>query len=340
MELTERQRTILGLVIREFIHDPMPVASRALVEKYQLGVSPATVRNELAFLEEQGYLTHPHTSAGRVPTEKGYRYFVEYLMQQVSLPIEERLTIRHQFHQVSTEWDQMMRLSASVLAQQTHAAALVTPPRMPRNRYKHLELVSLRNTVALMILVFQGGAVRQHVLALDAPKDQEELGRIATRMNERYGGVTADQIRVDATTVDTLEAQVAHLVREIMIGEDQQDSQEVYRDGLAHILDSPEFGEVKSLRQVVDLLERGMFFERMLDEVAQRGGVQVIIGGEGRWQELNDCSIVVARYGREAQASGTLGVVGPIRMPYARTISVVRYVAELMSDLIYEWYGY
>ncbi len=340
MELTERQRTILGLVIREYIRNPAPVGSRALVEKYHLGVSPATVRNELAFLEEQGYLTHPHTSAGRVPTELGYRYFVEYLMQQAKLPIEERLTIRHQFHQVSAEWDQMMRLSASILAQQTHAAALVTPPRMPKNRYRHLELVSLRDTVALLILVFQGGAVRQHVLALDAPKDQEELGRIAARLNERYAGATADKIKVDAAAIDTLEARVAHLVREIMIGEDERATQEIYRDGLAHILDTPEFHEVESLRQVVDLLERGMFFERMLGEVARRGGVQVIIGGEGRWQELNDCSVVVARYGRESHASGTLGVVGPIRMPYARTISVVRYVAELMSDLIYEWYGY
>ena len=340
MDLTERQRTILGLVIREYIRDPVPVGSRALVERYQLGVSPATVRNELAFLEERGYLTHPHTSAGRVPTEMGYRYFVEYLMQQASLPIEERLTIRHQFHQVSTEWAQMMRLSASVLAQQTHAAALVTPPRMPRNRYKHLELVSLRDTLALMILVFQGGAVRQHVLALDVPRDQEDLGRIATRLNERYAGATAEQIKADVSTADALEDQVAHLVREIMIGEDQRATQEVYRDGLTHILDSPEFREASSLRQVVDLLERGMFFEHMLGEVAQRGGVQVIIGGEGRWQELTDCSVVVARYGKEAHASGTLGVVGPIRMPYARTISVVRYVAELMSDLIYEWYGY
>jgi len=339
-ELTDRQRMVLGLVIREYIQNPAPVASKVLVDKYLLGVSPATARNELAALEERGYLTHPHTSAGRVPTEKGYRYFVEYLMQQVELPLEERLTIRHQFHQIGAETEQMMRLSASVLARQTHAAALVTSPRTAQSRYKHLELISLRDTLALLILVLQGGIVRQQVLTLSASQAQEDLSVTAAKLNHQYAGVPADRIRTDATASDSLESQVTHVVREIMLHEDRQMAQEIYRDGLGYILDLPEFRQVHSLRQVVDLLEQGMFFEEMLNEVMDRGGVQVIIGGEGRWEELSDCSVVVARYGGETNVSGALGVVGPTRMPYAHAISVVRYVSELMGDLVYEWYGY
>jgi heat-inducible transcriptional repressor len=339
MELTDRQRMILGLVIREYIQYAAPVGSRVLVEKYPLGIGPATARNELAALEESGYLTHPHTSAGRVPTEKGYRYFVEYLMQQGELPLEERLTIRHQFHQVNTELDQMMRLSASVLAQQTHTAALVTPPRASQNRFKHLELISLRDAVALLILVLRGGMVRQQVLTLDAPRAQDSLTALAGKLNHLCSGATAEQIRIDAAA-DALEAQVSRTVRDLMVQEDRQASQEIYRDGLGYMLDLPEFREMHSLRQVVDLLEQGMFFGEMLAETMERGGVQVIIGGEGRWEELSDCSVVVARYGGESPVSGTLGIVGPTRMPYAHAISVVRYVAELMGDLIYDWYGY
>jgi len=340
MDLTERQRMILGLVIREYIQNPVPVASKVLVEKYPLGISPATARNELALLEERGYLTHPHTSAGRIPTEKGYRYFVEYLMQQVELPLEERLTIRHQFYQVHAEMDQMMRLSASVLARQTRSAALVTPPRAPQSRYKHLELISLRETVALLILVLQGGLVKQQVLTLDAPYTQETLSAIAGKLNHLYAGLTVDQIRPDVAGAEPLEARVAQIVRDILAHEDHQMSQGIYRDGLGYILELPEFREARSLKQVVDLLERGMFFEEMLAEVMERGGVQVIIGGEGRWDELSDCSVVMARYGGESRVGGALGVVGPTRMPYAHAISVVRYVAELMGDLMYEWYGY
>jgi heat-inducible transcriptional repressor len=340
MELTDRQRMILGLVIREYIQNAAPVSSKVLVEKYPLGIGPATARNELAALEDSGYLTHPHTSAGRMPTEKGYRYFVEYLMQQGELPLEERLTIRHQFHQVNAEMDQMMRLSASVLARQTHTTALVTPPRASQSRYKHLELISLRDAVALLILVLQGGMVRQQVLTLDAPLAQESLTSIAGKLNHLYAGATSEQMRPDLTAADPMEAQVAGIVRDLLVQEDRQASQEIYRDGLGYMLDSPEFRQIHSLRQVVDLLERGTFFDEMLSEVMDRGGVQVIIGGEGRWEELSDCSVVVARYGGDSPISGALGVVGPTRMPYAHAISVVSYVSELMGDLIYDWYGY
>jgi len=168
-ELAPRREAILGIVVREYIATATPVGSRTIAQRYGLGVSPATIRNEMAHLEEAGYLTHPHTSAGRVPTVKGYRYFVERLMEEVELPLAEQRMIRHQFHQAGMGLEEWMRLSAAVLAHTARAAALVTAPRAPLCRFKHLELISLRDPLVLLILVLQDGTVKQQMLTAAQP---------------------------------------------------------------------------------------------------------------------------------------------------------------------------
>jgi heat-inducible transcriptional repressor len=342
-DLTTRQQAILGLVIREYTATVTPVSSKVIVEAYGLGISSATVRNEMAHLEESGYLTHPHTSAGRVPTDKGYRYFVERLLGETELPLAERRMIRHQFHQVRPEMDQWLKLSASVLAQAAQSVAWITAPATTTQRaFKHLELISIRDALALAVLVLRGGTVRQRVLALPQPLSQEELSRMATHLNEHFDGFTADGIMAELTLLTPLEAQVGELVAEMMGLSDERARSEVYRDGLINILQQPEFAEGQSARQVFGLLEERDFLETILVDVLTpaAGGVQVIIGGEGPWEELSDCSLVLSRYGVVSQATGDLGVLGPRRMPYGRAISVVRYVSNLMSELIHELYGY
>ncbi len=194
MEMTERRQRILGLVVREYINTAQPVGSEALA-RLNLGVSPATIRNELAALEAEGYLTHPHTSAGRVPTEKGYRYFVESLMDEFELsPVEQRM-ISHQFHQVTLDVEQWMRLSAAVLAHTSHMAALVTAPRSPQSRFKHVELIAISEAVAMLVLVLQEGTVKQQMLNLTKPMEQDELRRVANRLNDRFAGLNAVQVR-------------------------------------------------------------------------------------------------------------------------------------------------
>jgi heat-inducible transcriptional repressor len=337
---SERQRTILALVVREYIEDAAPVGSKGLSERYGLGVSSATIRNELASLEDLGFLTHPHTSAGRVPTERGYRYFVETLMQQVSLAPAEQLTIRHQFFQSGMELDQLMRLSAAVLSNSAQAAAVVLPPRVATSRFKHVELIMLRESVSLLILVLQGGLVRQQVIAQSEPLTQEMASTAASRLNAACAGLTSDQLPVGLETPGSLSDRVVEMVREMMRQVDAQSSDDVYRDGLGYIMELPEFREVQNLRQLVENLERGKFFQGVLGQMTQSQGVQVIIGGEGRWDELSECSVVLARYGALGHVEGALGVVGPMRMRYGHTISLVRYVAELISDMIYDWFGY
>ena len=342
-DLTARQQAILGLVVREYVATATPVSSKVIVEAYGLGISSATVRNEMARLEEAGYLTHPHTSAGRVPTDQGYRYFVERLLGETELPLAERRMIRHQFHQVRPEMDQWLKLSASVLAQTAQNVAWITAPSATTRRvFKHLELVSISDSLALVVLVLQGGTVKQSVLTLSQPLSQEELSRIANRLNDHFDGLTTDGIMAHLAHLTPLEAQVGELAAEMMGLSDERTRSEVYRDGLINILQQPEFAEGQSARHVFELFEESSFREIVLADVPAQaaGGVQVIIGGEGPWEELSDCSLVLSRYGVVSQATGDLGVLGPRRMAYRRAISVVRYVSSLMSELIHKLYGY
>jgi len=337
-DLTSRQQLILGLVVKEYIEGALPVSSKA-IEAYGLGVASATIRNEMAFLEEQGHLTHPHTSAGRVPTEKGYRYFVEHLMRESHLPLEDQRTIQHQFHQVGVDLEQWMRLAASVLAHTSAAAALVTSPRTESCRLKHVELISLYETMALLIVVLEGGMIRQQMMALDEAMSQDTLTQIANRLNDLCVGASARRVVAYRPQMGAFEQQTLDIISQIMKRVDDQGSVRLYRDGLLNILHQPEFSLPENARQVVHLLEDRTILEQFLTEMLEVGGVQVIIGGEGRWNELKEYSLVVSPYGVSGEATGALGVMGPMRMPYSRVISTVRYVAGLMSDLFGELYG-
>lgn len=337
-DLTPRQQLVLGLVVREYVAAAQPIGSRTL-EGLGLGVSSATIRNEMGALEELGYLTHPHTSAGRTPTEKGYRYFVERLMCESQLPLEEQRTIRHQFHQVGFDLEQWMRLAASVLARTSESASVVTTPRTELSRLKHVELISIHETMALLIVVLEGGLVRQQMLTLDEPMSQEVLAQVANRLNDVCIGGSALRVAAVRFQLGAFEQQLLDVVVEIMKRVDGQKGLHLYRDGLVNILHQPEFSEGESARQVVRLLEDRTTLEELLTEMLAVGGVQVIIGGEGRWHDLRECSLVIAPYGVSGSAIGALGVMGPMRMPYSRAISTVRYVAGLMSDLFRDLYG-
>lgn len=337
-ELTARQQLILGLVVREYIGSAQPVGSKT-VQEYGLGVSSATIRNEMALLEEMGYLTHPHTSAGRVPTEQGYRYFVERLMSESQLPVDEQRTIRHQFHQVGVDLEQWMRLAASVLARTARSAAVVTSVKMEQSHLKHIELIAIHETMVLLIVVLEGGVVRQQMISPEEAMNQDTLSQMANRLNDLCVGASVQRVLLRSSQVGALEQQVLAVVAQIMRQVDQQSDLHLYRDGLINILHQPEFYVPESARNVIQIFEERTLLEDLLTEMLEVGGVQVIIGGEGRWNELRECSLVVSPYGVSGEVTGALGVMGPMRMPYNRAISAVRYVAGLMSDLFRELYG-
>ncbi|MBC8447099.1 MAG: heat-inducible transcription repressor HrcA [Chloroflexi bacterium] len=337
-ELSARRRAVLGLVVRDYIAAAQPVGSLRLVQQYSLEYSSATVRNELAALEKLGYLTQPHTSAGRVPTEKGYRYFVERLLAEAPLPLSDQRMIRHQFHQASLEMEQWVHLAAAVLANTTHSAALATVPKALRCRFKHLELISVRDNVVLLVLVLLGGTVKQQMLHLKQPLSQEELSQLSNQLNEALA--QADVAEIDARLAQSpvLATEVGQLVADIMYQIDCRSSERIFSEGLTHLLSEPEFADSEEARRVVQVLEQRPLLDTILEEMRERDGVQVLIGGEGRWAELSQASLVLSSYGDE-EVFGMLGVLGPLRMAYSRTIPTVRYVAGLMSGLVQEWYG-
>ena len=335
--LTERQNLILALVMRDHIENAQPVGSKRLVDDYGLSFSSATVRNEMAALTEAGYLSQPHTSAGREPTEDGYRYFVRQLMGHTELPDKTKRTITHQFYQARQEIDHWMRLAASVLAHQSQAAALVTAPYPETARFRHLEIISTLGRQVLMVLVMSGGEVSQQMLMLAEPVPQEKLSAVAELINQRCEGFDIEAISALSGQMETLEQDVIKLVIDEMERSSAVIGGEVYRDGLVNVLAEPEFAEVEVARSALRVLEERSLLEDLLASTVLAnnvGGVQVLIGGEGTWEELRQCSMVLSRYGVPEMATGTLGVIGPIRMAYGRTISTVRFVAGLLSDLV------
>lgn len=339
VELTERQKKILGLVVREYVETAQPVGSETLVRKSGLRVSSATIRNELATLEELGYLTHPHTSAGRMPTEKGYRYFVETLMEEFELPPVEQRMIRHQFHQVTLDVDQWMRLAAAVLARAARNTALVTAPTAAACRLKHLQLVAISEQVALLVMVLQDGTVKQQMLALAQPMVQEELTRISNRLNTHLAGLNLEQMRALTVSFSGFENDVLRVVMNIMQQIDRRSAHDIYRDGIMDILRQPEFAAIERMQALLEMLEQRTLLEEILSEFAPEQGVQVVIGAESQRDEMSEYSMVLTRYGVPGEARGIVGVLGPVRMQYARTIGVVRYVSSLLNDLMLRMYG-
>jgi heat-inducible transcriptional repressor len=347
-EMNDRRQLVLKLVVQEFIENPMtPVASELLVRKYGLNVSSATIRNEMAVLEDLGYLTHWHTSAGRVPTDAGYRYYVENLMDRTPLSATEQRTIRHQFYQVRSELDQWIQLAGAVLARTAQNASVVTPPRAYQARFKHLELIAIHDVTALLVLVLHDGTIRQQTFTLEMARTQEELSRGAGRINERFHDAVVGKIdelflldkTLSAPAFDELEHQVLDLVVKAMRQLEEQLNNQIHSDGLIEMLNQPEFAQVERVRQVLAMLQGGKGLSPLIPRALASNGVQVVIGGEHSRDEMREYSVVLSRYGITGEVVGVLGVIGPTRMAYPRTISTVRYISTVMSDLLGDLYG-
>jgi len=338
-QISDRQKFILTMVIREHIRTAAPVGSDHMVRQYNLDLSPATVRNEMAALTEMGYLRQPHTSAGRVPTEDGYRFFVGRLLQQTELPDSTRRMITHQFYQSRNDVDQWMRLAASVLATQSQAASLVTAPHPEEARFKHLELISTRGRQVLMVLVLSGGEVQQRIFTMSEPTSQLNLSAMADHLTQMLQNKNLSAIQAEIDSFEPLEQEVVHMIISVIDSSDALPAGEVFLDGIANILAEPEFAGSEDARRAIHVLEERTILQDLLTRpllTGNVGGVHVLIGGEGTYEELRQFSVVLARYGTPGLATGMLGVLGPMRMAYGRSISTVRFIAGLLSEMVSE----
>ena len=332
--LSERQRLILRLVVREYVATGRPVGSKTLSDVAGVGVSPATIRNEMATLEEYGYLEHLHTSGGRVPTDRGYRYFVAHLMGDVELPSSERLTILHQFRQIELHLDQWMELAAATLARAAGTVSLVSAPLAQAPRLRHVELVSLQPRLGLIILVTSDGAVRQVMAHWPEDAGQETLSPLADALAASLRGLSPDEVAARVAGSSGLARAALEQIVSALQGITGAGSAPVRHSGLEHALSQPEFSDAAGAQELLNLLGGGSFLHLMLPRLEEGLGVQVFIGKENPADELRRLGVVVSTYGVDGEIVGVLGVVGPTRMAYDRSISSVRYVARLMSGLV------
>ena len=334
--LSPRRDAILRSLVGEYIATATAVGSETIVRKHQLRlrVSPATVRNEMAALEEEGFITRLHASSGEIPLEKGYRYYVESAPPRDTRPSAVRQSARYRFGQVDPGLDAWVNVATGVLAEMVANIAVATFPRAAESRWHHLELVYLQGLFALLVLVFQEATLRKEVITLREPMSQDELTTVANKLNTFLSGRSRAEVLGAHLELSPFETQVRESALHILEREDAERYGDYFAYGLRHLLAQPEFSEASHARTAVEVLEDRILLQQVLSQVPESGEVRVIIGRENSQDALHPFSLVVCQYGQQGRVAGTVGVIGPTCMEYHSTIAGVRYISSLMSELL------
>ncbi len=335
--LSPRTDTILKSIVEQYIAKAVPVPSQNILNDCELGVSAATIRHEMVRLEQEEYIIRPHSSAGSIPSDKGYRHYVESL-SDVALPLAEQRLIGHLFHQVEGEQEGWLRLAATLMARLAQNVSIVTMPKPPDCRFKHLELVALQDLLVLVVLVFHGARVKQQLITFEPAISQLELTATANKLNEAYTGLTNSQILATEMELSPAEHQLADCLVKIMQAEDEQEYDEPYLDGLHFTLSQPEFVGTNRMLELMELVEQRSLLKAILPQELGVHEVQIVIGRENRIEAIHNCSVVIGRYGLP-KAAGIIGVIGPTRMSYAHIIPTVSYLSSVLSLLAGKLYG-
>lgn len=337
--LSPRTETLLRSIVEQYIIKAAPVSSQSITKDCGLGVSAATIRNEMAQLEQEGYITRPHVSAGSIPSDKGYRHYVESL-GEVKLPLAEQRLVSHLFHQVEQELDEWLNLAATIIARRVQNVALVTKPRGKACLLKHLGLVSLQDSLALLVVALSAARVRQQLITFAQTITQAELTVIANKINDIYFGLTSAQILAKEAELSPAERWVVDCLVKVMEAEDKETYEEPYLAGLLFALNQPELVLNHWLaRNLVELIEQRKLLSSIIPSHLSQRGVQVIVGKENEVEAMRDYSVVLIRYGLLEEASGTISVIGPTRMPYTRAIAIVTYLSLVLTGLVTKLYG-
>jgi heat-inducible transcriptional repressor len=341
MDLDERNRRVLQAVIDSYIEGGTPIGSTVLVKRFDFGVSSATLRNIMAELEELGYLTHPHTSAGRIPTDRGYRYYIDSLISiqnDADEIIESQIRKTPALH--GEDLHDLMEEASRFLATLSHCAGVVLAPSEFEANYKHIEFVRLRGKQVLIIFVTATGIVQNKLIELDESIRQQDLNRFSAYLDEELEHGTLAEVR--QRLIKKLEEEkflFMQLMEETFRASrevHERESEKVYIDGASQILESPEFATVDKMKALLKAFEDKYKLLRLLDRSAAARGIKVFIGSENPYFEMQGCSMVVSSYEAGPNVVGTLGVIGPTRMQYKQVIQVVDYTAKLLSKLLGE----
>ncbi|EMT47093.1 MULTISPECIES: heat-inducible transcriptional repressor HrcA [Anoxybacillus] len=340
--LTDRQLLILKVIVDEFIRSGHPVGSRTLSKKEDITFSSATIRNEMADLEELGFIEKTHISSGRVPSQKGYRYYVDHLLPPVRLTSEDIQTIQSIFHEQIYELEKLIQKSAQILSDLTNYTTVVLGPSVKEHKLKTIQIIPLHAETAVAIIVTDTGYVEKHVVTLPpsiAPSDVEKMVNI---LNERLTGVPLDEL------TNKIQTEVAHIFREhienydhmlrmLASSLDLNAPAQMFLSGKMNMLRQPEFSDIDKLRALFNVIEHEKEFYRLLRKHKQQG-VQVKIGTENDVEGMENCSLITATYSVGGEKLGTIAVLGPTRMEYSRVISLLNLVANDLSKVLTMWY--
>lgn len=342
--LDDRKAEILKAIVRGYVADGEPVGSRRIVQEGGLGVSAATVRADMATLEDAGFVTQPHTSAGRIPTDRGYRFFVDTLDGATTLSEEQRAAIEGLLLG-SSDLEDLLRRTSSVLSRLTRFAALVVAPRLDRSRLRHIELVRLAPHIVLVVVIADTGRVEKRTLDLEAPVEEHDVHRARYAINGAAGGLQLSQAPdvvagVASGAPEELRPLVEAVADALRHGIDSGDSGEpLYLGGTANIAGAGYFERVEEIQRVFETLEERLVVLRVLRDALSSGDPAVRIGTELPLVELAACSVVAASYAAAGGSGGSLGVLGPTRMDYPRTLAAVQAVASSLEKALTELVG-
>jgi heat-inducible transcriptional repressor len=337
MAVRERRETVLKVIIEDYITRAAPVASTAIVEKYGLKVSPATIRNDTAYLEREGYVIHPHHSAGTIPTDKAYRYYVELIGGEIELPRVDQYLLHQISQEAKEELEQWLRTVAALLARLVRNLVVITTPKAVRCRLKHLDLVALQDFMALLIVVLHEAKVRRQVLSLNRKVSQDELSKLANKLSSVYAGMSSSEILAKREGLSSEEKQISESLVEIMAAQDKLDYGEPYLEGLRLLLSQPEFSNSPRMLGILEVLEGLDWLRNISGQESSKGGIKVVIGEENPEPALQELSLLASQYGVPDKASGIVGVIGPKRMDYAKAISSLNCLSALLSNSVAEY---
>jgi heat-inducible transcriptional repressor len=334
---SKRIRQILTAVIREYITSAKPVGSRSLAKRHEIDLSPATIRNVMADLEDMGYLSQPHTSAGRVPTGKAFRFFVDSILDVRALTRQERDRIKRSYHPSKVDMTQTLKETCRILSVASNYLGLIISPEVSNMRFKHIQFVRLAPFQVLAIFVTTSGILQNKRLDTDEDFRQDYLDKMTRYLSTILSGLTLFEIR-ERILEEMNKEKIAYdrlMESALKLGEralvDTND-RELFMEGKVRIFDAPEFSNIEKIKRLLETLEEKGFLLKLLDQSLKTPGVQIVIGSEFDHCEMAECSLVAATYGMPDSPRGTLGVIGPMRMNYSRVISLVDYTAQLLTQ--------
>ncbi|MEA4960355.1 heat-inducible transcriptional repressor HrcA [Lutispora sp.] len=337
MSLGSRKQLILRAIIEDYINTAEPVGSRTVSKKYLTDISPATIRNEMADLEDMGYIEQPHTSAGRIPSDKGYRLYVDKLMSQKTINQQDYEFIKNEFLDTIGEIDRLIKHASKLLSGMTKYASIAMAPQFRKTCLKHLQLIKVDSNNILAVIVTDAGIIKNSVLRTETDIEIDALDKISRILNEKLLGLSIEElVRIDFTDPDNgisgYEQIFAKVLPELLQALKYSERAEIYYDGAANLLELPECNDIQKAKDFLNILDENELLFDILNDVSK--DTTVIIGKENKVHQLKDCSLITATYSYNGRIIGSIGVLGPTRMKYSKVISIVDCLTQNLNDIL------